>query len=98
MIFESKYERAMEWLKKQDNGHSERKNTEIDDDNITDNEELPDMETIKREALMEYEEDEVKPTAKDILALVLSAFAMILPVALVIFAMVYAVAWLMFFR
>lgn len=101
MIFDSKYERAMEWLKKQDNGHGKR-NVEQDniteEDNIVGKEELPDMETIRAEALMDYEEEELKPGAKDVLALVLSAFGMILPVALVIFAMVYLVAWLMFLR
>lgn len=93
MIFDSKYERAMEWLKKQDNGHGKRN---VEQDNIVGKEELPDMETIRAEALMDYEEEELKPGAKDVLALVLSAFGMILPVALVIFAMVYLVAWLMF--
>lgn len=110
MIFDSKYDRAMEWLRKQDNGHGHKngqnsENIELSEDNkgrssIADSnkEELPDMETIRAEALMDYEEEEIKPGWKDILAMVLSAFMMIVPVALIIFAMVCFVAWFMFLR
>lgn len=126
MVFDSKFDRAMEWLKKQDNGHG-HKNIQDDEHNKTtesemsdnkvvvqnenmsnmsdtnesdsiDKKDLPDMETIRAEAFMDYEEDEVKPGWKDVVAMVLSAFMMILPVALIIFGMVYLVAWLMFLR